>query len=66
MLRLIDPEVAKKAVEAFEDEAGAAIWLVETGIWGLRGKCPVELARTADGKAQVLNVLAKIEYGIPP
>jgi putative toxin-antitoxin system antitoxin component (TIGR02293 family) len=64
----VEADVLAKAMEVFESPDGAAEWLVSpTSTWaGLEGKAPIDVAATAQGREQVLQLLGRIEHGIPP
>jgi len=51
------------AMNAFEDEVGAATWLKEGQI-GLGGAVPLEYARTETGARRVETLLNRIDFGL--
>jgi uncharacterized protein (DUF2384 family) len=61
--RPIDPEILDRALDCFESVDGAADWLV-CPAFGLKGKIPVQVARTTKGKKDVLTLLARIDFGV--
>jgi uncharacterized protein (DUF2384 family) len=67
-LRKCNPEIMKRALEVFNSPTAAGLWLIEETrqIVGLRGMAPIELVENANDRAKVLNLLGKIEHGIPP
>jgi uncharacterized protein (DUF2384 family) len=67
-LRTCDPKVLGKTSEVFESPVDAGLWLIEetSQLAGLQEEAPIDLIRTANGRAEVLRVLGRIEYGIPP
>ena len=62
-LRNADTRVIAAAVRCIGSPEGAASWLTRPE-YGLRGKVPLEVARTARGRARVLNLLKRLTYGI--
>ena len=61
-LEALDPEVAKRAIEVFDDRRNAAIWLAAPRPCFL-GLTPYQVI--SGGKRQdVLGVLGRIEHGI--
>lgn len=61
-LEAIDPEVAKRTIELFDDRGDAAIWLASHHPC-FHGLNPYQLI--ASGKRQdVLDVLGRVEHGI--
>jgi uncharacterized protein (DUF2384 family) len=61
----VDPEVLRVAIECFGNRKGAISWLTQPA-FGLAGKIPRDVAKTAKGRANVLTLLKRIDYGIPP
>jgi uncharacterized protein (DUF2384 family) len=59
----LDGETIKRAVKALGSPQAAGEWLISPA-FGLGGAIPVELARTEKGRATVLNLLGRIEYGV--
>ncbi len=62
-LRNADSRVIVAAVRCIGSPEGAASWLTRPE-YGLRSKIPLEVARTARGRALVLNLLKRLTYGI--
>ena len=62
-LRTADSRVIAAAVRCIGSPEGAASWLTLPE-YGLRGKVPLEVARTARGRARVLNLLNRLTYGV--
>jgi uncharacterized protein (DUF2384 family) len=62
-LRNADRRVIAAAVTCIGSPEGAASWLTRPE-YGLRGKVPLEVARTARGRARVLNLLNRLTYGV--
>lgn len=62
-LRTADRRVIAAAVECIGSPEGAASWLTRPE-YGLRGKVPLEVARTARGRARVLHLLKRLTYGV--
>lgn len=52
------------ALEVFEDEEGARSWL-KTPALGLRGRTPLEVAKSEAGAREVEALLQRIDYGVP-
>ena len=57
----VDAEVFAAGMEYFEAEKYFAIWL-SSPVRALGHKAPVELLRTARGKARVMEVLATLTF----
>jgi putative toxin-antitoxin system antitoxin component (TIGR02293 family) len=51
------------ALEAFENEEGARAWLKGPAL-GLKGRIPLEVAKTETGAREVETLLQRIDYGI--
>jgi uncharacterized protein (DUF2384 family) len=58
-----DSEVLSRAIEALGSVAGAASWLTRPQ-HGLGGRLPLEMTRTAKGKAIVIRLLGRIDRGV--
>jgi len=52
------------SLETFEDEEGARTWLKAPAV-GLKGRVPLEVARSETGAREVEALLQRIDYGIP-
>ena len=62
-LERLDESVHAAALRTFESPDGAAEWLIDP-VAGLGGAIPVELAKTAKGKKQLLWILGCIEHSV--
>lgn len=62
-LSRIDQEVFRAGTSCFGSPAVLALWLSEPAL-GLGGKAPLHVMRTAKGRADVANLLRRIEYGV--
>lgn len=56
-------KIHKRAVEVFEDEDQATLWLNRPQ-FGLGGAIPVKHMRTAKGAQDIEDLLGRIEYGV--
>jgi uncharacterized protein (DUF2384 family) len=67
-LRACDPEIMNRALDVFNSPMAAGLWLIEEThtLVGLRGMAPIDSMSNADDRSKVLNLLGKIEHGIPP
>lgn len=61
-LEALDPEVAKRTIEVFDDRSDAALWLA-TRHRCFGGHVPYQVL-ASDQRQDVLDVLGRIEYGI--
>ncbi len=52
------------ALDVFENEDGARSWL-KTAAVGLRGRVPLQVAKTETGAHEVEVLLQRVDYGIP-
>src|SRR5688572_9764258 len=52
------------SLETFEDDEGARTWLRAPAL-GLKGKIPLDVAKTETGAREVEALLQRIDYGIP-
>jgi hypothetical protein len=59
----LNGRIAEAALETFESGRGALNWLTSPEI-SLRGRVPIEVARTKKGAKEVLVLLKRIDYGI--
>jgi Protein of unknown function (DUF2384) len=59
----MDPKVAASALETFESARGAVEWLTSFEI-SLKGRTPLEVAKTKKGAKEVITLLKRIDYGI--
>jgi putative toxin-antitoxin system antitoxin component (TIGR02293 family) len=59
----VDVDLLQRAVEVFGSENKAMRWFISPN-HALGGSCPGELAETAEGRQEVLDVLGRIEHGI--
>lgn len=62
LLKSLDPEVLVTAVDCLESPRYAGIFLI-TPAPSLGSKIPAEVAKTPDGKKQVMNLISAIEHG---
>jgi uncharacterized protein (DUF2384 family) len=59
-----DLDLLQLADKVFEGTDPAGSWLAHPA-YGLGGKIPVLHARTRKGKAEVMTLMNRIEYGVP-
>ena len=59
----IDEDLLKRAIEVFGDKDKALQWFISPN-YALGGGRPGELSNTPDGRQNVLDELARIEWGI--
>jgi putative toxin-antitoxin system antitoxin component (TIGR02293 family) len=52
------------ALETFENDDGARTWLKASAM-GLKGRIPLEVAKSEAGAREVEALLQRIDYGIP-
>jgi uncharacterized protein (DUF2384 family) len=62
-LRYVHREVFTAGVSCFNSASALALWLCEPA-FGLSGKVPLQVMRTPRGRADVVNLLRRIEYGV--
>lgn len=63
-LRSLDPEFIARTIEAIGSVEAAALWLTGPA-YGLKGRVPVDIAVTAEGRPEVLKLLGRIKYNVP-
>ena len=61
-LNEMDPEIVDRAIACFGSPEGAAAWLTQPEI-GLN-RIPVEMPRTQTTKRKLMELLARIDYGL--
>ena len=61
-LEALDPEVAKRTIEVFDDRSDAALWL--TRRHPCFGGCVPYQVIASGHRQDVLDVLGRIEYGV--
>jgi uncharacterized protein (DUF2384 family) len=62
-LKTSDEDIAGATLATFQDAVGAAWWLTSPAI-ALQGRVPLDVSKTADGKAEVLRALARIDRNL--
>lgn len=63
LLAYVDREVFQAGMSCFQSTPSLALWLCAPA-FGLGGKVPLRVLRTAKGRRDVVNLLGRIEHGV--